>query len=76
MEMPAEPKDKKIDGYEKYEIEQACETLLKAEMIKNDAKFMKALQPYLNDKARAAKALASNKTGIDKLKEKISRDGY
>jgi hypothetical protein len=46
-------------GYEDYELKEACETLLKAEMIKKDEKMMKALEPILKKKAEAAAALVS-----------------
>lgn len=77
MDQPSEPsKPEKVGGYDKYEIENACETLLKAEMIKQDEKFMKVLQPYLDKKAKAAKAMAGSepKKGLEALREKISKE--
>ena len=59
--------DKK-KGYDKYELEEACNTLLKAEMIKQDAKMMEALKPYLDKKAKAAAQLTKI-TSIDGLKK-------
>jgi hypothetical protein len=56
--MKPEMEDKK-EGYEKYELENACDTLLRAEMIKQDSKMMAALKPYLEDKAKAMAKITS-----------------
>jgi|GEM_PF-5048650 len=64
---------KKEGGMEEWEIKEACDTLIKAEMIKADADKMKVLQPYLNEKAKAAQSLADHspdpKEGVDGLKK-------
>lgn len=67
IEVMTEKDDDKKEGYDKYELESACDTLLKAEMIKQDAKMMAALKPYLDKKAKATSALTKIDS-LDKLK--------
>jgi len=47
VEMP------KIDGYDKWDLEQAVRTLEEAEEIKADKKKMKALGPFIKRKKQA-----------------------
>jgi len=65
-------------GYDKYELENACDTLLKAEMIKQDAKMMEALKPYLEKKAKATQELTkiTSIDGLKKVAKKKEMEGY
>lgn len=81
MELTIEKESPESDKkYDKYELEEACNTLLKAKMIEKDEKMMAALKPYLDKKAKAAQEIAQidPKGGLDGLKkvakEKIAKD--
>jgi hypothetical protein len=47
----------KSEEYSKWELEDACRTLQRAEEIKQDKKMMKALRPHLDKAAKAYKSL-------------------
>ena len=64
-------KEEKIDGYEKYELESAVRTLKEAEVIKADAKMMKALQPFLKKEIEAIKSIAD----LTAKREKLEAEG-
>ncbi len=53
---PVMPDKKK--GYDKYELDNAVETLQRAEEIKADKKLMKALGPHLAKKVKAITSVA------------------
>lgn len=59
--------EKKIDGFDEYELRDACRTLREAEKIKADAKKMKALQPFLKEEQEALTGLARLVGKADKL---------
>lgn len=49
------------EGYDDWELDDACRTLAKAEEIKADAALMAAIKPLLEKKAKAYKSLAQLK---------------
>lgn len=76
--MDEEKEDGDSKAYDEYELKEACETLLKAEMIKNDEKMMKALEPALKAKAEAAAALVKEAPmdrgkGLDGMRKMINK---
>ena len=75
MEIKVEvDKELKDEGPDKWEIENACDTLLKAEMIKADPEMMKCLKPYLDKKAKATKAITSLKQLKSVVSEKMKEE--
>ena len=60
---PCEPE--KIDGYEKYEIESAADTLIRAQELQKDAKLYKLACAKLQERADAANA-AVTEANIEK----------
>ncbi len=62
-------KDKKINGFDEFEIDDAARTLLRAEEIKQDPKLMEAVKPKLEKQAKAvvsaAQILYGNKDNTD-----------
>jgi hypothetical protein len=61
MEAPVKPKEEKMYGkYDKWEIENCADTIIKAEEIKADAGKMKYIKPILEKKmAGVKKAIGS-----------------
>jgi hypothetical protein len=53
----AVPKTEKIGGIDKWEVENALETLLKAKEIEHNPKLMAALAPLLKKKRKAIESL-------------------
>ena len=65
----AQPKVETIDGIEKYKVENAADTLIRAEEIKQDSKLLKAARGLINKKliaAQQAKAQATQMAGKTK----------
>jgi hypothetical protein len=54
---PAEKMPKKKSGFDKWEIDSAVDTLLRAEEIKQNAALMKEVKKKMNDKAKAEMAM-------------------
>lgn len=67
-EVVDDSKEEKKEGYDKWELEDACRTLQRAEEIKADKKMMLALAPHLE------KGITSLK-GLRKLAAKRTSEG-
>jgi hypothetical protein len=59
----------KEKGYDKWELEDAARTLVRAEEIKGDKKLMDALGPYLDKQVGAYKSIAQLRAKSRKLAE-------
>jgi hypothetical protein len=58
-EVRAEPvKEKKINGFNEWEVEDFARTIMRAEEIKADPKKMEAVKPYLEKQVKAAASAA------------------
>ncbi len=69
------PKSEKKDGFEKYEIEDAVRTLIRAEEIKQDAKLMAACSGHLEKQKKAIDSVAGLKKKAAELdKESPAED--
>jgi hypothetical protein len=66
---PTDEKDKEEEGYRKWDIDCAVDTLIKAESIKQDAKMMALVKPLLMKKFEGIKKI----TSLDELK-KVSKE--
>lgn len=66
MSIGEEPNEEKINGFTKWEIEDAVRTLREAEKIKQNPKLMQALKPFLADEIQAL-------TGLEKLRAQYSK---
>lgn len=62
-----EMKDKKVKGYDKWELESCVDTLIRAEEIKADSEKMAALKPMLAKRIKALEGI-SDIASIDDLK--------
>lgn len=69
MDYPEKEEKKEKEGYEDYELESKARCLMEAEEIKQDAKLMEALKPYLQKKAKAISSIAELK---EVAKKKVS----
>lgn len=59
LETRAEPvKEKKINGFNEWEVENFADTVMRAEEIKQDPKKMEAIKPYLEKRVKAAASAA------------------
>jgi len=57
-EVVGDKEETKERGYDKWELEDAARTLVRAEEIKSDKKLMDALGPYLDKQVGAYKSIA------------------
>lgn len=72
---PMELKSEKKDGFEKYEIEDAVRTLIRAEEIKQDAKLMAACSESLSKQKKAIDSVAGLKAKAAELdKEEMDEE--
>ena len=60
-------KPEKKNGFEKYEIEGACDTLLRAEEIKQNPKLMAEVLKQMGKKKKAYDSIASLKAKRDEM---------
>lgn len=67
-------KTNKIDGYEKYELENCVDTIFRAEEIKADKKKMKALAPFLEKKLKGYKRTIESLSDIKAYKEEQNEE--
>lgn len=58
MEKPVDPKSEKEGEFEKYEIEDAVRTLIRAEEIKQDPKLMAACTSHLEKQKKAINSIS------------------
>jgi len=65
IETEATEKEGSSKEYKDYEVKQACETLIEAEMIKKNAKLMALVKPHIESKMSAMSKI----TSIDGLKK-------
>jgi len=72
LEVAGKMEEKKINGYDEYEISDAVRTLRRAEEIKADKKLLKTIQPYLEKEMAAMKKVVSDIGTRDELRERAS----
>lgn len=63
--------NKKVDGYEKYEIESAARTLIEAKEIEGDSKLYPLAKKQLKKQAAAALAAAKEANVEAKVADKL-----
>jgi len=61
--------EKKINGFDEWEIKNALDTLIQAKEIMKDAKKVKAVQQLITDKAKATNEVARELKVSKKLKK-------
>ena len=69
MDMEAEKKKGKYEGYDDYEVDSAVDTLMKAEEIKRDPKLMKHCNSCMGEKSKSIKSIADLKQAYDEHEE-------
>lgn len=66
--MSGKPKGDK-EGYDEYDIKHCANVLIEAEEIKSDAKKMKAIKNYLQDKSSKINSIQGLKDKASKLEK-------
>jgi hypothetical protein len=66
------PQERKVKGYDEYELKDAVRTLRRAEEIKADKKLMAALKPFIAKEAKAMNKVASQINSRSDLRKKAN----